>query len=184
MLLFGTAYIFYAAATKNYSSYKMNVMIWMLLFNAVDAYESVYHGAYQQNNRLDVAGRCMTIRMTLLIIAYVISIIITKDQLISLIITTVSTFVVFIIFTLWTKHLTKPIAVISETAENVDTKSVTTKSVTTESVTTEKHAKNAADKLSKNVEMEKSFSTSCALLPSFCRNIPCILYRERTKICH
>lgn len=152
MMLFGTAYIFYAAATKNYSSYKMNVMIWMLLFNAVDAYESVYHGAYQQNNRLDVAGRCMTIRMTLLIIAYVISIIITKDQLISLIITTVSTFVVFIIFTLWTKHLTKPIAVISETAENVDTKSVTTKSVTTESVTTEKHAKNAADKLSKNVD--------------------------------
>ena len=115
MIIFGGAHILFSASTNGYTNEKTWIMIWMLLQKTVDVLENVYHGQYQQNNRLDVAGRCMTIRMVLLYVCFAGAMLVTKDLLVSLMISTVSTFLFFIILTMMTCHLaTKPVGELPE----------------------------------------------------------------------
>lgn len=107
MLLSAGVFIAYSAVTKDYSSEKTWIMIWAMLQKTVDALENVYHGQYHQNNRLDVAGRCMTIRMALLIVSFGVALIITRNLLVSLIASTVLTLLLFILFTYWTSHISR-----------------------------------------------------------------------------
>ncbi len=116
MLVTAGAYIAYAAYTNSYASEKIWIMIWMVLQKAVDALENVYHGQYQQNNRLDVAGRCLTIRMILLIISFGACLIVTRNFLVSLVASTVFSLLVFMVFTYWTSHISK----IHTSAEDAD----------------------------------------------------------------
>lgn len=77
-------------------SRRTGIMIWMCILRLPDAAEDVYYGMYQQNGRLDVAAKTMTVRMIIQILSYCVCIAVTQDQYISLIITSVINLVVLI----------------------------------------------------------------------------------------
>lgn len=101
MLVTAFAYIVYAAAVNGYSAEKIQVIVWMCLFKVTDALEDIYHGYYQSRNRLDIASKCMTIRIGVTILVYAAGLIVIKDQLRALIIATISTGVLLAVFTKW-----------------------------------------------------------------------------------
>lgn len=102
MLLTSIIYILYAAFANTYSIEKTQIIIWMCLFKIVDAIEDVYHGYYQQENRLDIASKCLALRMFITIVVFALGLILFKNQLIALIISTLVTAALFLVFTKWT----------------------------------------------------------------------------------
>lgn len=102
MLLASTGYTVYAAFNNAYSVEKTQIIIWMCLFKIVDAVEDIYHGYYQQENRLDIASRCLALRMFITIIVFGLGLILFKNQLTALILATIITTILFLIFTRWT----------------------------------------------------------------------------------
>ncbi len=113
MLLTSIVYTLYAAFANTYSAEKTQIIIWMCLFKVVDAIEDIYHGYYQQENRLDIASKCLALRMLITIIIFALGLILFKNQLIALIISTIITTALFLIFTKWTfgafhKSISKP----------------------------------------------------------------------------
>lgn len=102
MLLTSIGYTLYTAYENTYSIEKTQIIIWMCLFKIVDAVEDIYHGYYQQENRLDVASKCLALRMFSTILVFSLGLIIFKNQLVALIISTILTTVLFLLFTKWT----------------------------------------------------------------------------------
>lgn len=94
MLIVSVIYIIVASSQNNYSTDKTWIIVWMCLFKIVDSIEDVYLGLYQQQNRLDISGKILTLRMILTIIIFALGLIIFKDLLLSLIIATIFTTVV------------------------------------------------------------------------------------------
>lgn len=91
MLLVSIVYVIIASNQNHYNSNKSWIIIWMCLFKIIDSIEDVYLGLYQQENRLDVAGKILTIRMVFTIIVFAAGLIVFKDLLLSLIIATIFT---------------------------------------------------------------------------------------------
>lgn len=102
MLLTSIGYTLYTAYENTYSIEKTQIIIWMCLFKIVDAVEDIYHGYYQQENRLDIASKCLALRMLSTILVFSLGLIFFKNQLIAVIISTVLTTFLFLIFTKWT----------------------------------------------------------------------------------
>lgn len=102
MIAVSIAYTLYAAIGNGYTLEKTQVIIWMCLFKAVDAAEDVYHGLYQQKNRLDVASKLLTLRMIITIVIFGLGLIVLKDLLLALIIAVVLTTMLFIVSIRWT----------------------------------------------------------------------------------
>lgn len=102
MLLTSIGYTLYTSYENSYSIEKTQIIIWMCLFKIVDAVEDIYHGYYQQENRLDVASKCLALRMFSTILVFSLGLIIFKNQLVALIISTILTTVLFLLFTKWT----------------------------------------------------------------------------------
>ena len=102
MVIVSIIYVLYTAQHNNYSTEKIQILIWMCLFKVVDAVEDVYHGHFQREDRLDIASKCLTIRMIITILVFGIALIIFKDLLLSLIIATILTTILLIVFTKWT----------------------------------------------------------------------------------
>lgn len=102
MLLVSLIVAFYISEANHYTSEKLQIVIWMCLFKAVDAYEDVFIGLYQNKNRLDIAAKSVSLRMIYTLLVFSISVIGTRNLLLSLIITTAFTFLVFRLFLKWT----------------------------------------------------------------------------------
>ena len=98
MLLVSVGYTLYTAYENTYSIEKTQIIIWMCLFKIVDAIEDVYHGYYQQENRLDIASKCLALRMLSTILVFSLGLIFFKNQLIALIISTILTAFLFFDF--------------------------------------------------------------------------------------
>lgn len=99
MLIVSITYVVIAGKLHDYTIEKMMIIVWMCLFKIIDAYEDVYHGLYQQKDRLDIASKCLTLRMFITLIVYALGLIITKNLLNTLIITTILNAIIFIVFT-------------------------------------------------------------------------------------
>ena len=99
MLIVSFGYVAVVAHTNHYTAEKSQIIIWMCLFKIIDSLEDVYHGFYQQNNRLDIAGKCMTLRMISTIVVFVASLFVFKKLLPALIVATIFTTAVYILFT-------------------------------------------------------------------------------------
>ncbi len=97
MMVSAILYIVYASRSNNYSDNKTWCIVWMCLFKLVDALEDAYYGLYQQNNRLDIAGKCMTIRMATMIVIFAVCLFIFRALLPALIIATVTTAIICVI---------------------------------------------------------------------------------------
>lgn len=102
MLGVSAAYTLYASVSNGYTMEKTQVIIWMCLFKVVDGIEDVYNGLYQRKNRLDVASKMLTLRMIFTIVIFGLGLIIVRDLLLVLIIATISTTILLILFIRWT----------------------------------------------------------------------------------
>lgn len=101
MIIVSVSYVIYAGIVNDYSLEKSLVIMWMCLFKAVDAAEDIYFGMYQRKNRLDVASKCMTLRMALTIFSFGVGLIVLKNLLHSLIIATILTAMLSFLFIKW-----------------------------------------------------------------------------------
>lgn len=104
MIALGAAWAIWSSVTVGYSTVKLLIILVMLLFKAIDAYEDVFHGNYQQHGRLDVGARVLTLRMISMIVLYAGLIVITKDLLASLSVSTLFTAAFFVAETAWVKR--------------------------------------------------------------------------------
>lgn len=110
MIICGSAWTAWSAASVGYTSEKTLIVLVMLLFKAVDALEDVFHGNYQQHGRLDVAAKVLTLRMVTMIVLFAGLIVITSSLLIALTITTAFTALFFVGETAWTwRHFGLPV---------------------------------------------------------------------------
>lgn len=98
MIAVSIAYVIYGICCNDYSANKSLVIFVICLLKVIDATEDVFAGYYQQQGRLDVASKIMTIRLLVLIIVICGSLIITKDLLLSSIITTIICALLSILF--------------------------------------------------------------------------------------
>lgn len=96
MMVCGTAYLAWSAASLDYNASKTLVIFFMCAFKLVDAIEDVYHGDYQRQGRLDVAARVLSLRLTTTIVLFGGCVFVSGDLLISLIISTVYTAIFFL----------------------------------------------------------------------------------------
>lgn len=101
MIIISIIYVFYTALHNDYSLEKVQIIIWMCLFKAVDAVEDVYNGQCQRKARLDVAAKTMTLRMGVTILFFSIGLIVYQDLLTILIFSTILTIIILFLFTSW-----------------------------------------------------------------------------------
>lgn len=104
MIVLGTAWLVWSAATVGYPLEKSLTIFMMLIFKAIDALEDVFHGNYQQHGRLDVGAKVLTLRMVTMIGLYAGLITVSHDLLLSLTTTTVFTGLFFVGETLWVRN--------------------------------------------------------------------------------
>ena len=83
MMAVSLGYIFYSAVTIGYETSKTIIIILVCLLKAIDSIEDIYQGQQQLNGRLDVAGKCYSVRLTVTILAYALTLFICKDLLIA-----------------------------------------------------------------------------------------------------
>lgn len=98
MILVSVIYVVYIGNKNGYSIEKCFIIIWMCLFKVVDSLEDVFHGLYQQKGRLDMAGKTMAFRLGITLFFFAISIIFFKNLLLALIVATVITIFLLILF--------------------------------------------------------------------------------------
>lgn len=96
MMVAGVVLTLFSAKENGYSSEKSLVMIWMCIFKAVDAVEDVYLSFYQQQGRLDVSGKEMSVRLIGTTIFFVVCVLVTGRLLPALIGATVFTAAFFV----------------------------------------------------------------------------------------
>lgn len=102
MMIISVGYVIYSSIVNSYTSNKSMIILWMCIFKLPDAFEDVYYGEYQRSGRLDVASKAMAIRMLSTMGVYVLVLIILRNQLLALIIATLYTYLVMVIFLNWT----------------------------------------------------------------------------------
>ena len=106
MMAVSLGYVLYSAVTIGYETSKTITILLICLLKAIDSIEDVYQGQQQLVGRLDVAGKCYSVRLTVTIIAYVAALIIFKDLLIA----TAVTLAISCIAAAYLLFLTAPVA--------------------------------------------------------------------------
>ena len=104
MLIGSGVYVVFAAIGNDYSLNKALTVLWICLLKVPDAYEDVYFGEYQKNERLDVASKMWASRYILTIIVMVILIITTQNLLLTVVVSTLFTFFVMGLYIYLTKE--------------------------------------------------------------------------------
>lgn len=83
MLLASIIYIL----SSGYTFEKGIVVFSICFIKMVDAIEDVFHGLFQQNGRIDIAGRSLTVRNVMTIMTFILVIAVSKDLLVTCITT-------------------------------------------------------------------------------------------------
>ena len=85
---------------KGYDFYKSCIIIIVNFYMMIGALQDVYHGLFQLKNRLDLAGKSLTLRITASIITFAVFIFFTSDLIISCISLCLVSITCFILFDL------------------------------------------------------------------------------------
>ena len=104
MTVISCVYVLFVANRNGYTVKKFWIVIWMCLFKLPDAFEDVYYGDYQKNNRLDVGSKALALRMIVTIILWMTILIVTRDLLESVVISTIVTTLLMIWFIFLTRE--------------------------------------------------------------------------------
>lgn len=83
MFLFCLGYCIYGVLCLGYSRNKTIVIMIVCLWKMVEALEDVFHGNIQQNDRLDIAAKAMAFRIALGLVAFIISLVLTNNLMVS-----------------------------------------------------------------------------------------------------
>ena len=102
MVFVSIIYVMYMGYVNNYSFEKSQIIIWMCLFKVPDSIEDIYYGDYQKKGRLDIASKAMSLRMLMTIVIFSMIIVITRNLLLTLVISTCLTSLITLVFILWT----------------------------------------------------------------------------------
>lgn len=86
MVITSCVYLLYVSQTRNYSIEKILVILFMCLSKIIDSIEDVYYGQYQNQNRLDIAAKILTLRLGTLYISFALSLLLFKNLTISIIV--------------------------------------------------------------------------------------------------
>lgn len=105
MILVSLVYTLITAFRVGYSAEKTQIIIWMCMMRVPEAYEDVFYGDYQKKGRLDVGSKCLTLRVFITLIVYILLVFITRNLLLSTILATVFTTVVMIAFIIMTRGM-------------------------------------------------------------------------------
>ena len=65
MIIFTCIYVCFLSISNQYAFDKTVIVFLMCYLKLIDSVEDVFHGMYQQHERLDVASKCMSIRLIL-----------------------------------------------------------------------------------------------------------------------
>ena len=95
MLMAGIAYTMYGRYFLHYTLYKCTVVLLICVWKVIDSFEDVLHAWYQKEGRLDVAGKAMSVRYLVGLIALLTSLILTKNLIYSILSCIVFSFIVF-----------------------------------------------------------------------------------------
>lgn len=95
-------YTAFVAYCNNYSVEKCEIVIWMGLFKVADSIEDVYYGEYQKKGRLDIASKAMALRAIITVGLFALLIFVTKNLVVTLIISTIFTLLLMTVFLKWT----------------------------------------------------------------------------------
>lgn len=95
MLLASAVYAAFSIFGNGGTPEKGWIIFFTCAFKAVDAIEDVYCSLYQQQGRLDVSGKMMSIRVGTTLLFFIACIIVVKDLLFSIIASTVFTLLLF-----------------------------------------------------------------------------------------
>ena len=89
--------LLYYSFGSGYTHEKALVVLTFGIFKSIDAIEDVFHGEYHRNNRLDIAAVLLTFRYTVAIIGFVLVYALTKDLIITSLLSSVTTILIFIV---------------------------------------------------------------------------------------
>lgn len=98
MLIVSIVYIIYTSVLNDYTMEKTMIIFWMCLFKIPDAIEDVYYGDYQKKGRLDIGAKAIAWRLILTLLLFAGILIVFKDLLTALIISTIFTFIIMAVF--------------------------------------------------------------------------------------
>lgn len=101
MVLAAMVHLFYQWVFQQYSWKKAMAVLLMCCFKVPDALEDVYFGEYQRKGRLDIAAKCMSIRLIASIGSLCIVFLATRDLVFSLTIAVIVSFAVMELFLKW-----------------------------------------------------------------------------------
>lgn len=118
MMVSAIIYTVYIAKVNEYTMYKTQVVLFTCVFKLVDVIEDVFYGRYQQKGRLDIAAKAMTLRVGFSTVIFVLGILIAKNVLVSLVISTILSFIILLFLLKWT------IAPFAESIEIINMKNV------------------------------------------------------------
>lgn len=96
MVIFTIFNVLFQAYSNHYSLNKVIIIFLMCYLKLIDSIEDVFHGMYQQKNRLDIAGKCISIRLIISTIFLCVLSVITKNLLISSFMTCIFTTLFFL----------------------------------------------------------------------------------------
>ncbi|MEA5004354.1 MAG: hypothetical protein VB081_12785 [Christensenella sp.] len=83
-----------------YTNEKAAVMLLLCIYKVFDALEDVFHGLYQQQGRLDVAGRSLSLRVLLSTATFVVVLLVTRSLVGSCIAAIIAAAIGFMLFNL------------------------------------------------------------------------------------
>lgn len=89
MIGVSAVYVIYKYSADGYSAEKATIVFVMCLLKSIDAAEDVYHGMYQQQGRLDIAAKLQTIRMVGTIVSFAAGLLVFRDLLKALVLSTI-----------------------------------------------------------------------------------------------
>lgn len=96
MIGVSVVYVLYKFAIDGYSAEKAAVVLFMCLLKVIDAAEDVYHGMYQQQNRLDMGAKLLTLRMVGTIVVFAAGLICFRNLLKALILAFVVSLIIMV----------------------------------------------------------------------------------------
>ena len=98
MIVGSFGFTVYLAIKNSYTIEKMLIVFFVCIFKLPDVIEDVYYGRYQQKARLDIAAKTMTLRVALTTLCFILVVILSKNLLFSVIVSTVFAFLLVAYF--------------------------------------------------------------------------------------
>lgn len=122
MLVLTLCYIGYNLAFSKYTLVKALIVFVICFFKAIEAYEDVYGGLFQQKGRLDVASKILGVRLCVFVFGCGALFVATKNLLLTVVVNTVVSLIISVVLN---KIALKDLDVYDNTQNNNTTKQLT-----------------------------------------------------------